>query len=188
MRDSVSPSAPPLRPRDAIVPAVILLLLALVVLLQLNQPLFFFFNGAARQLPDGWWSHWTVLGAALVSVHLRRGGRSALLLVVATGGGLSRMAVGVHWPVDVLAGAAIGWLGACVGVAWAHRWRWGTTPRGQKWLAALLMLGAVVLLWGYDTGYPQAAWMQRVLAVLLLVLALPGFIGIWRRRPVLFEN
>src|SRR3569623_835672 len=149
MRDSVSPSAPPLRPRDAIVPAVILLLLALVVLLQLNQPLFFFFNGAARQLPDGWWS---------------------------------------HWPVDVLAGAAIGWLGACAGVAGAHRWRWGTTPRGQKWLAALLMLGAVVLLWGYDTGYPQAAWMQRVLAVLLLVLALPVFIGIWRRRPVLFEN
>ena len=266
MRDSASPSAPPLRPRDAIVPAVILLLLALVVLLQLNQPLFFFFNGAARQLPDGWWSHWTVLGdalvvmtlalpwvgrrpdlvwsvclaalvvtimvhvlkpwmaaprppalldpalfhvigralrssafpsghtaaafafAAVVSVQLRRGWLTALLLVFATGVGLSRMAVGVHWPVDVLAGAAIGWLGACVGVAWAHRWRWGTTPRGQKWLAALLMLGAVVLLWGYDTGYPQAAWMQRVLAVLLLVLALPGFIGIWRRRPVLFEN
>src|SRR3569623_3163743 len=70
MRDSVSPSAPPLRPRDAIVPAVILLLLALVVLLQLTQPLFFFFNGAARQLPDGWWSHWTVLGDAQVVMTL----------------------------------------------------------------------------------------------------------------------
>src|SRR3569623_2341422 len=70
MRDSVSPSAPPLRPRDAIVPAVILLLLALVVLLQLNQPLLFFINGAERQLPDGWWSHWTVLGDALVVMTL----------------------------------------------------------------------------------------------------------------------
>src|SRR3569623_648945 len=49
--------------------------------------------------------------AAVVSVQLRRGWLTALLLVFATGVGLSRMAVGVHWPVDVLAGAAIGWLG-----------------------------------------------------------------------------
>src|SRR3569832_2112175 len=70
--------------------------------------------------------------AGVVAKHLRRAWSTALLLVLASGVGLSRMAVGVHWPVDVLAGAAVGWTCASAALVLARRWRWGISPRGQR--------------------------------------------------------
>src|SRR3569832_19288 len=70
--------------------------------------------------------------AGVVAMHLRRAWSTALLLVLASGVGLSRMAVGVHWPVDVLAGAAVGWASACGALVLARRWRWGISPRGRR--------------------------------------------------------
>ena len=118
--------------------------------------------------------------AGVVAMHLRRTWVTALVLILATGVGLSRMAVGVHWPVDVLAGAAIGWAGACVAVVIAHRWRWGVSIRGQKVTAILLLCAGGVMLWGHDTGYADTAWMQRVLAFLSLAVAITGLIRVWR--------
>src|SRR3569623_1215304 len=176
MRDSVSPSAPPLRPRDAIVPAVILLLLALVVLLQLTQPLFFFFNGAARQLPDGWWSHWTVLGDALVGMSLAVpwGGRRPDLV----------------WSVC---------LAALVVTIMVHVLKpWMAAPRPPALLDPALfhVIGRALRSSSFPSGNTATAFVFAAvvsvhlrrgwLAALLLVLALPGFIGIRRRRPVLF--
>lgn len=112
--------------------------------------------------------------AGVVALHLRRAWVTALLLAAAAGVGVSRMAVGAHWPADVLAGAAIGWAGACAAFVLARRWHWGMTPRGQRVLTSLLLIAGGVLLWGYDTGYPAAAAMQRVLALACLVAAVPG--------------
>lgn len=118
--------------------------------------------------------------AGVVAMHLRRAWVTAAVLVMAAGVGLSRIAVGAHWPVDVLAGAAIGWAGACAAVLIAARWRWGISARGQKVTALLLVFAGGVMLWGYDTGYADAAWMQRVLALLSLAVAATGLVRVWR--------
>ena len=65
--------------------------------------------------------------AGILSLCLRR---SALVWLVAAAAllvGLSRIAVGVHWPLDVLGGAFGGWLSAVLGTLLAQHWRWGVS-------------------------------------------------------------
>ena len=52
--------------------------------------------------------------------------------------GISRIAVGAHWPFDVLAGACVGWLAGLNGAYIAHRWQsaWQTTR--SVWLMHFL--------------------------------------------------
>lgn len=52
--------------------------------------------------------------------------------------GVSRMAVGAHWPFDVLAGACVGWLAGLNGAYIAHRWQstWNTDT--ARWLLHFL--------------------------------------------------
>src|SRR3569832_2257278 len=179
MRDpfvTISP-APSLFLRDAAVPAAALALLALVLLTQQNQALFLMINHVAARFPDALWARWTVLGDALLLLVL-----VLPWLGLASGVGLSRMAVGVHWPVDVLAGAAVGWTGACAALVRARRWRWGISPRGQRVTALLLLVAGGVMVWGYDTGYPDMALMQRLLALLSLAVAITGLVRVARSR------
>ena len=118
----------------------------------------------------------------VVILSLRRVWLTVLLLSAALGVGVSRMAVGAHWPADVLTGAALGWLGACTALALARRWAWGLSLSAQRIMAALLLVAALVMVWGYDTGYSQAAIMQRVLALVALAVAAPGLIRLARGR------
>ncbi len=69
--------------------------------------------------------------------------------------GLSRIAVGAHWPLDVLSGAAIGWLCGAFGAWWAQRWRFWQAHRG---LIALSMIGLVagIARIFVDSGYVVA--------------------------------
>jgi len=94
--------------------------------------------------------------------------RAALtLLAVATG--LSRVAVGVHWPADVAAGLAIGATAAWLGVALARRSaRWGADRRVHLLLVSIAGGMAVSLLFS-DGGYGRAAGMQRLLGATALV-------------------
>lgn len=93
--------------------------------------------------------------------------------------GLSRIVVGAHWPLDVLGGAAGGWLAAVFGTLWARRWSWGGTPVGRRWLTLMLLGCALTALLHYKTGYPQADAWRRILALLCL-----GGVAyqIWRER------
>lgn len=72
-------------------------------------------------LPSG---HTLTVFAVATAVYfsLPRGHRVAGLWIfgVAILGGISRVAVGAHWPADVLAGAAVGLLGGLVGIALAN--------------------------------------------------------------------
>ncbi len=76
----------------------------------------------------------------------------------------SRIAVGAHWPLDLLAGAAGGWLCAAIGARWAGRWRFWERPGGLRAMAALLAAAAILLVFD-DLGYPQGQWAQYLLAV-----------------------
>ena len=76
---------------------------------------------------------------------------------------LSRVVVGAHWPLDVLAGAFGGWIAAALGVAWAERWK------SAEPLAIVVCLAAAFLLvTGYDGRYPEAGWLARLIGACTL--------------------
>jgi membrane-associated phospholipid phosphatase len=99
----------------------------------------------------------------------RRRWLSASLLLPATLVGISRMAVGVHWPSDVLGGAALGWLSAWFGLRVAEGTPWGMGKRTMNTLSALLLICALVLLFVDHTGYPGVLWLQRSIALGCLI-------------------
>jgi len=71
----------------------------------------------------------------------------------------------VHWPLDLCAGAFGGWLAAVFGLKIASLLHFGLHPVVQ-WLITLSLAGcAVALLVGFDTGFPQAIWFGRAIAV-----------------------
>lgn len=76
----------------------------------------------------------------------------------------SRVAVGAHWPLDLFAGAAGGWLSAVIGVRWSAHWRFWERRRGVQTMGALMILVAVLLAFE-DLGYPEGLWMQYLLVV-----------------------
>jgi membrane-associated phospholipid phosphatase len=108
------------------------------------------------------------LYAGVWVLSTRRRILSLVLVVLALAVGISRMAVGVHWPSDVLAGAALGWVSAWLGLRWASRTPWGVDPLGRRVLAGILLASALVLLIIDHTGYPGTLLFQRLLALTCL--------------------
>ena len=106
------------------------------------------------------------VAAGLVWLHVRPLSVRAIVLAVAVLVGLSRAVVGVHWPTDILAGAAGGWLCAIAGDALARRSTVGRHPAMRALLLMLCTGCAVALLAGLSTGYPQAATLQRAIGAL----------------------
>jgi membrane-associated phospholipid phosphatase len=102
-----------------------------------------------------------VLACYARSASIRVGLTGLALLV-----GLSRVAVGVHWPVDVAAGLMGGVLAAWIGVRLAGRARWGAFDPGcHLAFVALAVLLAVSLSY-WDGGYVLAAGLLRALCLL----------------------
>lgn len=93
-----------------------------------------------------------------------------LVLALATLVALSRSVVGVHWPLDTLAGAFGGWLSAAFGL-WIGR---RTSELGRKewvqWVVALFLAAcAAWLVVGHSkSGYPQADLFQRAIGICCL--------------------
>lgn len=108
----------------------------------------------------------TVTAFAFFSVWLGFLGwqRSGLIFVLASLAGLSRVAVGAHWPIDVLAGAMLGLLAGWLGCKVASKLQWGLRAGNQVILLGLVVI-AVATLPLDDQGYPGSlAW--RIVACL----------------------
>jgi membrane-associated phospholipid phosphatase len=112
----------------------------------------------------------------VLTLFARRRGWRVLFLVLATAAGISRTALGVHWPVDVAFGLGGGWLAALIGVQLARRSPWGVFD-GSVHLAFVTLAAIVTLgLWFDDAGYHDVAPALRVLAAAALATALFGYL------------
>lgn len=107
--------------------------------------------------------------AATLIFFSRRPWLSALIALPFAGlVAVSRIAVGAHWPLDVLAGALGGWLLGMAGEALSQRWHhW--EERGWRIFFGLAMSGLGVGLFFSSLGYPLAIPLQRILAVQALL-------------------
>ena len=105
-----------------------------------------------------------------------------LFTLLAVLAGLSRVVVGVHWPVDVAAGLAGGALAAWLGVWLAQRTTWGIGKIALH-LAFVVVAAVMALsLWFYDSGYTGATEALRVLSVVCLSSAVLSYLllPLWR--------
>lgn len=96
------------------------------------------------------------------------------IVLVAALASFSRVAVGAHWPVDVLAGALIGLLGGWAGWRLAGRFRWGVGVRGH-WVLIVIAAIAVGTLPFDGQGYPDTLY-WRIAACLW---GLGGFVAVY---------
>lgn len=98
----------------------------------------------------------TVSVFAFAAVWLALLGWRALFFVGLAGlVGFSRVAVGAHWPIDVLVGATIGTLSAWAALKLTRRWRWGARQAGHWALVAFVALAALTLPFD-GQGYPDS--------------------------------
>lgn len=101
-----------------------------------------------------------------------------IVLVIAVLIGFSRIASGVHWPLDVLGAAFGGWLVA-IGTVWlSQHWRSGLNVWAQRTFAVIatpLSVWAVWSLWVHlDDVYPGTGLMKVLLLLICLGLSVPG--------------
>jgi membrane-associated phospholipid phosphatase len=132
----------------------------------------------AQSFPSG---HTTTAftAAALVWMHVRHPAVRSAVLALALAAGLSRAVVGVHWPLDIAAGAFGGWCAGAAGTAIARRWPVGTGPRAHAAIALTGAAVAVALLVGLKTGYPTT----RVFTTAIALVALAWSAWNFANRP-----
>lgn len=93
--------------------------------------------------------------------------------------GLSRIAVGAHWPADVAIGMVVGWSSAFIGVQLA-KWLPGEHVGVQRGAAILLIFTVYYLIFLHHDGDKQARLLEITVPLVCLTLALPGIIRLFR--------
>ncbi len=93
-----------------------------------------------------------------------------VLLVFASLVAMSRIVVGVHWPLDVLAGAVIGLISIWISLKLSYFTRWAWTAWRPKIIGAILLAGCVLLFFLDYTGYDHVLTEQRIIAVVFFII------------------
>ena len=132
----------------------------------------------ANAFPSGHSVTAFTLASVLVLASRRPGITAAWAVPGATLIALSRIAVGAHWPADIAAGAAGGWICGALGVAIVMRWRAWNTVTGVRAMA-LISIGIGVSLFVVDLGYPLAVPLQHLSGMVAIVA---GLVALFRPR------
>lgn len=103
--------------------------------------------------------------AGVLSFYFNHNRLRVLLLAAALLIAVSRIAVGIHWTTDVLAGIAGGAISAWLGVTLTLRWRLGFNQNAQKFVGLLFICAAVFAFFGNYTEYTEALWLQKIIAL-----------------------
>ena len=121
-----------------------------------------------------------VAGAIILSPrHHQSYWLAPAVLLIAVILSFSRIAVAAHWPLDLFAGAAGGWLCAAFGALVTAHWRFWETARGIRIMAAIAAIASIALIFA-DLGYPEGRWAQFLLGS----IGISGALYTWRRhRP-----
>lgn len=136
-------------------------------------------NWGQNAFPSGHASMIFNLVGVFILTTTKRWLRWALLAVGAVIA-LSRTAVGVHWPLDVVAGALMGWLTVWVGLKLTPHMRWGWSGIGQKILGAVLILACIVLFFADYTGFTNIMTEQRVIALLFFLVGTVEYLKLYK--------
>ncbi len=123
-----------------------------------------------RSFPSGHTAA-TFTVAALIAGHTLSRLALTPLLLAAGLIGFSRVAVGAHWPADVLAGAILGWLSGFAGLHLAARCGPKLARLARGFALILFVLATLWLLTGFESGYADARWVERGVALASLSLA-----------------
>jgi len=123
--------------------------------------------------------------AGLLVMGLRIKVLSFISILLAAAVAISRLVVGVHWPLDILAGAFGGWLSAAAALWIAQRTSAFGAKQWVQWiLGCLLIACSLVLIYGNSkSGYPVTLDFQRALGLACLLFAGARLIRDFRRRP-----
>ncbi|TNC95448.1 MAG: phosphoesterase, PA-phosphatase related protein [Gallionellaceae bacterium] len=85
--------------------------------------------------------------------------------------GVSRIACGVHWPLDVLGGAFGGWLAAVAGGWVSLRWKAGLNDNFQRVVALLFLVVAFWVIFRDTEEFVTTIPFQIILAILAIVFS-----------------
>lgn len=113
--------------------------------------------------------------AATLCVFYRQKWLRAAIIAVTLLICISRIAMGLHWPTDVLVGFLSGWLLALVACPLSGKLSFGTHPV-TRFIIGLILLGAAIRMFFFNqTDYPQAFRLLQTIALACIVFTVCDF-------------